>query len=85
MDGVVNVVPVPKDVPPLAAANQESVPLDVAPKLTVPVPHLLPGAVPEIVGAALTVRVKLTGVPTQLFKVGVTEIVAEPVPEVVKD
>ena len=85
MEGVVKVVPVPKDVPPLAAAYQESVPLDVALKLMVPVPHLLPGAVPEIVGAALTVRVKLTGVPTQLFKVGVTEIVAEPVPEVVKD
>ena len=80
-----NVVPVPKDVPPLTAVNQESVPLDVALKLTVPVPHRLPGAVPVIAGAALTVRVKLTGVPTQLFKVGVTEIVAVPVPEVVKD
>ena len=55
MDGVENVVPVPIDVPPLTAVNQESVPLDVAPKLTVPVPHLLPGAVPEIVGAAFTV------------------------------
>ena len=85
MDGVVNVVPVPKDVPPLAAAYQESVPLDVALKLTVPVPHLLPGAVPVIAGAALTDKVKLIGVPTQLFKVGETEIVAVPVPEVVKD
>ena len=51
-------VPVPRDVPPVAAAYQLIVPaLAVAPNVTVPVPHLEPGVVPVIVGIALTVAI----------------------------
>ena len=54
--GVVNDVPVPNEVPPVAAAYQFNVPaLAVAPKVTVPVAHLAAGVVPDIVGMALTV------------------------------
>ncbi len=56
--GVVNDVPVPKDTPPEDAAYQFMVPaLAVAPKATVPVPHLEAGVVPLIVGIAFTVAV----------------------------
>ena len=56
IDGVVNEAPVCKAVPPVEAANQESVPAEaVAANVTVPVPQRLPGVVPVIVGAALTV------------------------------
>ena len=54
--GVVKVVPVPKLAPPVAAAYQLIVPAEaVAPRTTVPVPHLDPGAVLIIVGIVLTV------------------------------
>ena len=56
MDGVVNDVPVPRLVPPVAAAYQFIVPAEaVAPRVTVPVPHVLPGVVPVIVGIGLIV------------------------------
>jgi type IV secretory pathway VirB2 component (pilin) len=59
IDGVVKLVPVPKLAPPVAAAYQLMVPpLDAALKVTMPVPHLLPGVVPVIVGAdAFTVAI----------------------------
>ena len=51
IDGVVNDAPVPKAVPPVAAANQEIVPDEaVAPSATVPGPQLPPGVVPEMEG-----------------------------------
>ena len=56
--GVVNVVPVPNEVPPVNALYQLIVPaLEVAPKLSVPVPHLLAGVVPVIVGVLFTVKI----------------------------
>ena len=55
---MVKLVPVPKLVPPVAVEYQFIVPADaVAPKTTVPVPHLLPGVVVFIVGAVLMVAV----------------------------
>ena len=49
--GVVNDVPLPKLVPPVAALYQFNVPaLAVAPKVTVPVEHLAAGVVPDTVG-----------------------------------
>ena len=54
--GVINEVPVPNDVPPVAAAYQFNAPvLAVAPKVTVPVPQTEPGVVPETVGIAFIV------------------------------
>ena len=51
-------VPVPKEAPPEEAAYQLIVPaLAVAPKLTVPVPQILPGVVEEMVGTVFTVAV----------------------------
>ena len=48
----------PNDAPPVEAAYQLIVPaLDVAPKLTVPVPHLLSGVVLLIVGMVFTVAI----------------------------
>ena len=56
IDGVANVVPVPRAVPPVAAANQDKLPeVVVAPKETVPAPHLLAGVVVGAAGVALTV------------------------------
>lgn len=56
MLGVVKLIPVPSDTPPVTSAYQLIVPaLAVAPKITVPVPHLDPGVVPVIVGIAFTV------------------------------
>ncbi len=56
MLGVVNEVPVPSDVPPVAAAYQFKVPaLAVAPKVTVPVPHIDAGVVAVTVGIEFTV------------------------------
>ena len=50
------VAPVPKAVPPVAAANQDKVPaLAVALKERVPVPQRLAGVVVGAVGVALTV------------------------------
>jgi hypothetical protein len=58
MLGVVKLVPVPSEAPPVEAAYQLIVPaLAVAPSITVPVPHLDPGVVPVIVGIAFTVNV----------------------------
>jgi len=56
--GVVKVIPVPKDVPPEAAAYQLIRPAEaVAPKVNVPVPHRLLGVVSVIVGIAFTVAI----------------------------
>ena len=56
--GVVKLVPVPSDTPPVAAAYQLITPaLAVAPRVTVPGPQLLPGVVPVIVGIGLMVAV----------------------------
>ena len=56
--GVVKLVPVPSDVPPLEDAYQFIVPaLAVAPSVIVPGPHLEPGVVPVIVGMVLMVAV----------------------------
>ena len=54
--GVVKLVPVPMLAPPVEAAYQFNVPaLAVAPSVTVPGPHLVPGVVPVMVGMAVTV------------------------------
>ena len=59
IEGVVNDVPVPIAVPPVALANQESVsPVeDVALRITVPVPQRLFGVGVRTVGIALTVKI----------------------------
>ena len=54
--GVVNEMPVPREDPPVELAYQLIMPeLDVAPSVTVPVPHRLPGVVDVMVGSGLTV------------------------------
>jgi hypothetical protein len=56
MLGVVKLVPVCRELPPEAAEYQLIVPaLAVAPRVTVPVPHLEAGVVPVIVGTGVTV------------------------------
>ena len=56
MLGVVKVVPVPKDVPPVALLYHLTEPaLGVAPKVNVPVPQRLEGVVLVTVGFAITV------------------------------
>ena len=51
-------MPVPSELPPVAAAYQLMVPaLAVAPNVTVPVPHLESGVVPVMLGTVLTVAV----------------------------
>ena len=58
MLGVVNDVPVPKLEPPVGAAYQLIVPvLALAPKDTVPVPHLAAGVVAVMFGIVFTVAV----------------------------
>ena len=58
MDGVVKLVPVPIEVPPVEAANQDRVPAEaVAPNTTVPVPQVAPGVVAVMVGIGFTVPV----------------------------
>ena len=53
---MVKLVPVPKLTPPVDAEYQLMVPADaVAPRVTVPVPQLLFGVVPVIVGIVLIV------------------------------
>ena len=70
MLGVVKLVPVPKDTPPVAAAYQLMVPADaVAPKLTVPASHREPGVVavmlgPPVMVASTCVRVLVVQVPS---------------------
>jgi len=67
---VVNDVPVPNDTPPVDAAYQLMVPaLAVAPKATVPVPHLESGVVPVMVGSftvAVTAVLDVAGHPLRL-------------------
>ncbi len=56
--GVVKLVPVPSELPPVEAAYQLIVPaLAVAPSVTVPVPQFEPGVVPVMVGIGLIVAV----------------------------
>ena len=56
MLGVVKLVPVPKEAPPVEAAYQLIVPLETdAPKVTLPVPHLEAGVVPVMVGKVLII------------------------------
>lgn len=56
MLGVVNVVPVPRDEPPVDAAYQFNTPaLDVAPSTTVPASQRLPGVVAVTVVALFMV------------------------------
>ena len=58
--GVVKFVPVPILTPPVLPEYQFIVPADdVADKVTVPLPHLLPAVVPVIVGIGLTVTVTI--------------------------
>ena len=55
MSGVKNEAPDPNEGPPVKSAYQFRVPADaVAPNVTVPGPHRVPGTVPVIVGIALT-------------------------------
>ena len=65
---MVKLVPVPKDVPPVAAAYQLIVPADaVAPKATVPVPQVELGVVPvRVDGEVLMVmfmELEVAGLP----------------------
>jgi len=54
--GVVKVVPVPNDEPPVKPAYQLTVPAEaVAPKVTVPVPQFDAEVVPVMVGKTFTV------------------------------
>ena len=56
IDGVVKIVPVAIELPPVNAVNQLTVPSEaVASKDKVPAPHLLEGVVAVIVGIVLTV------------------------------
>ena len=49
-------VPVPKDAPPVDAEYQFIIPAEaVAPRVTVPAPHIEAGVVPVIVGIVFTV------------------------------
>ena len=58
IEGVVKLVPVPIEEPPVDAANQFKVPADaVAPNTTVPVPQDAPGVVDVTVGTGFTVAV----------------------------
>ena len=86
MFGVVKLVPVPKLEPPVAAAYQLIIPADdVAPKVTVPGPQIVPGVVPVIVGIALTVieiPLLVAGLPVVHASVDLTtsEITVVPTP-----
>ena len=58
MLGVVKLVPVPKLAPPVAAAYQLIVPAEaVAPNIAVPVPQIVAGVVPVMVGIVFTVAI----------------------------
>jgi hypothetical protein len=70
-------VPVPRELPPEAAANQLIVPAEAAaPRVTVPVPQRAAGVVPVIDGVVFTVTV-VEAVPVQLLA-SVTVIVYVP-------
>ena len=61
MVGVVNVEPLPNELPPVSAAYQLIVPAEVvAPSDTDPGPQRLPGKVPVIVGAPMLIAVPLS-------------------------
>ena len=65
--GVIKVVPVPKTVPPDAAAYQLIVPALVdADSETVPLSQTLPGVVPVIEGVAFTVAITAVRVDVQV-------------------
>ena len=65
MLGVVKEVPVPNDVPPVADEYQLTVPeLGVAFNVTIPVPHLEPFVVEEIVGTIITILFTDESAPT---------------------
>ena len=56
--GVIKLVPVPSEVPPVEAAYQLIVPAEaVAPRVTVPVPQRELFVTPEMVGIVFTVAV----------------------------
>lgn len=58
IEGVVKLVPVPIEEPPVDAVNQFKVPAEAAaPNTTVPVPQVEPGVVDVTVGTGLTVPV----------------------------
>ena len=67
--GVVKLVPVPSEVPPVDAAYQLIVPADaVAPRVTVPAPQRAAEVVPVMEGIALAVTATTVLVAlTQLF------------------
>ena len=78
MLGVVKLVPVPRLDPPVAAAYQLIVPAEaVAPSVTVPVPQILPGVIPVIVGIGFTVVVILLLIAGLFVAQGVTSDVSE--------
>ena len=61
IDGVLYVVPVPSDDPPLEAAYQSSVPVEaVAARVTEPVPQFAAGVVEVTEGIVLMVAVTAT-------------------------
>ena len=74
MLGVVKLVPVPRLAPPVDAAYQLMVPAEaVAPRVTVPVPQILPGVIVVMVGMAFTVAIMADRVAVvQLFAVAST-------------
>ena len=86
IDGVVKLVPVPKEEPPEEATYQFIVPaLAIAARETVPVPHLEPGVVPVIASNEYTVTVnEQTVVPHEFVIVSVTVVIpllnVEPLP-----
>ena len=66
MDGVANEVPVPREDPPVEAANQSMVPLEaVAPIESVPVPQREDGEVAVMLGTVLYVAVTEVRVEVQ--------------------
>jgi hypothetical protein len=86
--GVVKDIPTATDAPPVLAVYQFMVPaLAVAPKLTVPGPHLEFGDVPVIMGLVVTVAVTadLAGVVHPVFVASTQYVVVEEIDGVVND
>ena len=86
IEGVVNETPFPIAAPPVEALYQFIVPADgVAPKITIPVPQLLPGVVAEIVGKGVTVAIigVLDEVVHPLLDASIKYVVAEDIEGVV--
>ena len=87
MEGVVKVVPVASETPPVALAYQLIVPAEVvAPKAIVPDPHLEAGIVPVIVGIVFTVAITavLVAVVQLPFVAATQYVVVEEILGVVK-